>query len=109
MSGGQKITVNDGNFQAEVLDSQIPVLIDFWAEWCGPCKMISPMIDEIAEEYGDKIKVCKLNVEEGEKTAVNYSVLNIPTVMIFKGGEVMEKIVGVVPKNSLREKINMHI
>jgi len=103
------ISVNDENFKQEVLESEIPVLVDFWAEWCGPCRMIAPMIDEIAGEYADKVKVCKLNVEEGAQTASSYGVMNIPTLMIFKGGEVTDKMVGVMPKSDIAAKLDQHI
>ena len=101
------LTSND--FETEVLKSEIPVLVDFWAEWCGPCKMIAPTIEEIAQEYSGKVKVCKLNVEEGPQTSSDYGVMNIPTLMIFKGGEVVEKVVGAVPKRDIIAKIDAHI
>ncbi|MFH1552089.1 MAG: thioredoxin [Candidatus Omnitrophota bacterium] len=104
-----EITVNDGNFRQEVLESGLPVLVVFWAEWCGPCRMIAPTIEEIAREYKDRLKVCKLNVEEGAQTSASYGVMNIPTLMIFKGGEMVEKVVGVLPKNDLISKVDAHI
>ncbi len=104
-----EIVLNDENFRQEVLESDSPVLVDFWAEWCGPCRMIAPMIGEIAGEYKDRLKVCKLNVEEGPQTASIYGVMNIPTLMIFKNGEVQEKVVGAVPKNDIIAKINAHL
>lgn len=106
MSG---INVNDTNFKEEVLSSDIPVLVDFWAEWCGPCRMIAPTIDEIAAEYEGKIKVCKLNVEEGPETASNYEVMNIPMLAIFKNGEVVDKVVGVTPKETITARLDAQI
>ncbi len=104
-----EFNVNDSNFKEEVIDASLPVLVDFWAEWCGPCRMVAPMIEEIAKEYSGKIKVCKLNVEEGPQTASTYGVMNIPTLMIFKGGEVKDKIIGAVGKDSITAKINNFI
>jgi len=106
MGGNAGIAVNDGNFKQEVIESGVPVLVDFWAEWCGPCRMIAPVVDEIAKEYAGKIKVCKLNVEEGAQTASEYGVMNIPTLILFKDGNVADKVVGVVPKGDLVSKID---
>ncbi|MGB2601067.1 MAG: thioredoxin [Candidatus Omnitrophota bacterium] len=103
------INVNDTNFKEEVLDSDIPVLVDFWAEWCGPCRMIAPTLEEIAKEYEGRVKVCKLNVEEGQKTASEYGIMNIPTLIIFKGGEIAEKVVGVIPKGDIISKLDSHL
>ena len=104
-----EIVVNDDNFDQEVLKSNVPVLVDFWAEWCGPCRMISPLVSEIAAEYKDKLKVCKLNVEEGRQTSTNYGIMSIPTLIIFKNGEIVDKVVGAVPKNDLVTRINAHV
>ena len=104
-----EITVSDDNFKEEVLESSLPVLVDFWAEWCGPCRMIAPTIEEIASEYNGKLKVCKLNVDSGQVTASNYGVMNIPTLIIFKGGEAVEKIVGAIPKGDIISKLETHI
>jgi thioredoxin 1 len=92
--------VTDDQFASEVLEADRPVLIDFWAEWCGPCKMVSPIVDEIADEHGE-IKVMKLNVDENPFTARQYGVMSIPTLMVFKGGEPAKRIVGAKPKQAL--------
>ena len=100
-----KVEVNDGNFSQEVLNSDIPVLVDFWAEWCMPCKMIEPVVNEIAAEYEGKLKVCSLNVDEARRTASEYSIMSIPTLAIFKGGQVVDKIVGALPKDAITGKL----
>jgi thioredoxin 1 len=104
-----EVKVNDSNFKEEVLESDIPVLVDYWAEWCYPCRMVAPAVEEIAKEYQGKLKVCKVNVDEAQKTAANYGIMSIPTLSIFKGGKVMEQIVGAVPKAALEEKIKPYI
>ncbi len=104
-----EIVLTDQNFKEEVLSSEVPTLVDFWAPWCGPCKMIGPAIEEIANQYQGKIKVGKLNVDDAPVTASKYSVMSIPTLMIFKGGEVVDKIIGVVPKEQIEEKLKAHI
>ncbi len=93
--------VNDKNFATEVLQSDLPVLVDFWATWCGPCKTIAPVVDELAKEYTGKLKIAKLNVDENPATPGQYGVRGIPTLILFKGGKVMEQIVGAVPKTRL--------
>lgn len=95
----------DDNFEGEVLKSDKPVLIDFWAPWCGPCKAIGPIVEEIAAEYQDKIKVMKLNVDDSQKSAVAYGVRSIPTLIIFKGGKVFDTLIGLVSKEKLEEFI----
>ena len=95
----------DDNFQAEVLGSDVPVLVDFWAEWCGPCHMLAPTIDEIAESVGTSAKVGKLDVDSNPKTASTYGVMSIPTVLIFHNGEVVGSLIGVQPKQSYEEPL----
>jgi len=97
----------DESFQSEVLESDIPVLVDFWAEWCAPCIMLAPIIEEIGNEYNDKIKVGRLNVDSNQSTAVKYGIRSIPSLLLFKNGEVVEQIVGMQPKEDIIKKLNL--
>ena len=103
------IEVNDSNFQAEVLQSDKPVLVDFWAVWCGPCKMIAPTVEELAKEYDGKLKVAKMDVDANPKTAMQFGIRSIPTLLVFKAGQVVEQIVGAVPKRNLFDKVSAHL
>ena len=97
--------VDEKTFQTEVLDSEIPVLVDFWAPWCSPCHMISPMLEAVAEKLGDSLKIVKLNTDENMNTAQNYEIMAIPSLLVFKKGEVVERIVGVQPQPQLEAKL----
>lgn len=100
------VTITDDNFEAEVLNSELPVLIDFWAAWCGPCKMIAPIVEQLATEYDGKVKIGKLDVDDNQQTAIKYGVRSIPTVLLLQNGEVRDTIIGAVPKSVFVEKIN---
>ena len=102
----EPIVVTDANFEAEVLQSDIPVLVDFWAEWCGPCKAISPVVDELANEYDGKVKFAKIDVDSNPKTPMTYGIRGIPAMLIFDGGNVAKQVVGAVPKASLKKSID---
>ena len=99
------VKVDKSNFKSDVLDADVPVVVDFWAEWCGPCKMIAPSLEEIATEMGDAVKITKLNVDENPELAAQYGVRSIPTLMLFKGGEPASMQVGARPKSALSEWI----
>ncbi len=101
--------VTDANFKTEVLESATPVLVDYWAEWCGPCKMIAPILDEIAKDYSGKLKVAKLNIDENQKTPGEYGIRGIPTLMLFKGGNVEATKVGAVSKSQLTAFIDSNL
>ncbi len=97
--------VTDNNFQAEVLESDQPVLVDFWAPWCGPCRMVAPVVEEIAQERAGELKVVKLNIDENQQTAINYDVLSIPTLILFNHGQVAKKVIGAYPKRKLEAEL----
>ncbi len=103
------LQVKDDSFKTEVLNSELPVLVDFWAQWCMPCHMVAPQVEAIAKEYEGKLKVCKLNVDEAPQTASAYGIMSIPTLMIFKGGQPVDKIIGAVPKEEIERVIKQYV
>ena len=108
MSNGV-LEVSNDNFESEVVSSEKPVLVDFWAEWCGPCKMIAPILEEVASEYGEKIKVCKMNIDENQETPPRYGIRGIPTLILFKNGEVEATKVGALSKTQLQSFLDDNI
>jgi thioredoxin 1 len=104
-----EVKLTDGNFKQEVLESDLPVLVDFWAEWCMPCQMVAPTVESIAKEYNGKLKVCRLNVGEAPETASTYGIMSIPTLAIFKNGKIVDKVIGAVPKSEIEAAIKPHI
>ncbi|MBN1516365.1 thioredoxin [Candidatus Sumerlaeota bacterium] len=106
---GNLMEITDGNFEQEVLNSDKPALVDFWAPWCGPCRMVGPIVEELANDFDGRAVVGKLNVDNNANVAGKYGITSIPTLMIFKGGEVVDKIVGMVPKATLQETLEKHL
>jgi thioredoxin 1 len=101
--------VTDSTFKQEVLDSEIPVLVDFWAPWCGPCRMVAPVVDEISEQYDGQVKVVKVNTDDNPSVASQYGIRSIPTLMIYKGGQRVEMVVGAVPKTTLANTLEKYL
>ena len=109
MSGSEPLQVSDATFEEEILKSNIPAMVDFWAAWCGPCRAIAPVVEELARDYQGKVKVAKMNVDENAKTPAKYGIRAIPTLIIFKGGKEVERHVGYAPENILSAKIDNHL
>ncbi|AXY67559.2 thioredoxin [Thermosynechococcus sichuanensis E542] len=103
------LSVTDATFEEEVLNSDIPVLVDFWAPWCGPCRMVAPVVDEIANEYQGRVKVVKVNTDENSKVATDFGIRSIPTLMIFKGGQKVDILVGAVPKTKIEATLEQFL
>jgi len=111
MGQGKPINVSDADFESEVLKSDVPVLVDFWAEWCGPCRIAGPVLEKIAQEYQGRLKVCKLNVDEGRQTAIEHRIMSIPTLNVFKDGQVIDQIIGVTPsyESDIKKRIEPYL
>jgi thioredoxin len=102
---GTVTEVTDNNFQAEVIESDVPVLVDFWAPWCGPCRMVAPVVEQIAQERGEQLKVVKLNIDENQETAIAFNVMSIPTLIVFKNGQPAKTVIGAYPKARLEKEL----
>ena len=105
----QPLHVTDNNFESEVLNSNVPVLVDFWATWCGPCRLIAPIIEELSGEYEGKAKICKLDVDNNQRVATQFGIRSIPTLLIFKNGKVVDNIIGAVPRPQIENRLKAHL
>ena len=109
MASNKVLEFSDSNFEDEVINSDIPVLVDFWAPWCGPCRIIAPVVEEISESHEGKIKVGKLNVDDNQQTSMKFGIRSIPTLLVFKNGKIFEQIIGAVPKTEIERVVNSAI
>lgn len=105
MSSNSVVELSDSNFEEEVINSDLPVLVDFWAPWCGPCRAITPIVEEVSSAYKEQLKVGKVNVDENQETTMKFGIRSIPTLIVFKGGEAIEQIIGAVPKGEIERAI----
>jgi thioredoxin 1 len=109
MAGDNTLTFTDQTFDKDVLNSEVPVLVDFWAEWCGPCRMMGPTVDQVAKDYSGKVKVGKLDVDSNQQTAMRYGIRGIPTLLLFKGGKVVDQKVGAIGKPDFQKMLDAHV
>jgi thioredoxin 1 len=109
MAGPNTLSFTDAGFDQDVLRSEVPVLVDFWAEWCGPCRQMGPTIDAVASEYAGKVRICKVDVVSNSSTAMRYNVRGVPTLLLFKGGQVVEQRVGAIGKSDVQKMIDPHV
>ncbi len=107
MGAGNTVAVTEANFDEEVVKSNVPVLVDFWAEWCGPCRMVAPIVEEVAKDYAGRVKVGKVNVDENQSLASKYGIRSIPSLLVFKGGIVVNQVIGAVPKSELVKRLDL--